>query len=163
MKRNSPGRSPKGGKKSDSLKKPSKTSVKTSKESVPKPIKTSVESFQRPKILKKLLNVQDFVKTIRRSTDLAHKIDWALLTIDQQHSKILDLSQLVINDLFSMITDSFVEAKAADIVNDFVKTFHPVVVGLPDPNETEETQVKPTEGSVEEEFLQKSREDATNL
>ena len=48
-----------------------------------------------------------------------------------------------------MITESFVEAKASDIVNDFVKTFHPVIVGLPDPRETEETQPKPTEGSVE--------------
>ena len=48
-----------------------------------------------------------------------------------------------------MITDSFVEAKASDIVNDFVKTFHPTVVGLPDPRETEETQPKVTEGSVE--------------
>lgn len=87
MKRNSPARSPKGAAKTDrsggSLKKGSKTSIKTSKESIPKPIKTSIESYQKPKILKKLLNVQDFVKTIRRSTDLAHKIDWGLLTIDQ--------------------------------------------------------------------------------
>ena len=69
------------------------------------------------------------------------------------------MSQLVINDLFSLITDSFVEAKASDIVNDFVKTFHPAVVGLPDPRDTEETQVKPTEGSVEE-SLMKSKEEA---
>lgn len=96
-----------------------------------------------------MLNVAEFVKTIRRSTDLAHKLDWRLLTVEQQHSKILDLTQLVINDLFSMITDSFVESKASDIVNDFVKTFHPTVLGLPDPRETEETQPKVTEGSVE--------------
>ena len=55
------------------------------------------------------------------------------------------------------------EAKAADIVNDFVKTFHPAVVGLPDPKETEETQVKPTEGSAEMESLKKSKEDPINL
>ena len=50
MKRNSPARnSPKGGKaqtdRGGSLKKGSKTSIKTSKESVPKPIKTSIESY----------------------------------------------------------------------------------------------------------------------
>lgn len=60
-----------------------------------------------------------------------------------------------------MITDSFVEAKASDIVNDFVKTFHPVVVGLPDPRETEENQPKPTEGSIElQESMVKSKEEA---
>ena len=72
----------------------------------------------------------------------------------------MDLTQLVINDLFSMITDSFVEAKACDIVNDFVKTFHPTVVGLPDPREAEETQPKVTEGSIElKESIQKSNEE----
>ena len=142
------------------LKKPSKTSVKvSSKESLPKPMLTSKDSYTKPKILKKLLNVQDFVKTIRRNTDLATQIDWKLLSIDQQHSKILDLSQLVINDLFAMITDSFVESKPSDIVSDFVKTFHPVVVGLPDPRETEESQVKPTEQSELMESMQKSKED----
>ena len=60
-----------------------------------------------------------------------------------------------------MITDSFVEAKASDIVNDFVKTFHPVVVGLPDPRETEENLPKPTDGSVElQDSMIKSKEEA---
>jgi hypothetical protein len=48
-----------------------------------------------------------------------------------------------------MITASFVDAKPSDIVSDFVKTFHPPVVGLPDPRETtEETQPKQTESDA---------------
>ena len=68
-------KSPKGG--ATATKKPSKTSVKvSSKESLPKPIKVSQDSYSKPKILKKLLNMQDFVKTIRSTTDLAQHIDW---------------------------------------------------------------------------------------
>ena len=57
-----------------------------------------------------------------------------MLNPDQAHAKILDLSQMVINDLFAMITASFEDARVNDTVNDFVKTFYPVVLGL----ETEE-------------------------
>ena len=43
---------------------------------------------------------------------------------------------MVINDLFAMITSSFTDARVNDTVEDFVKTFYPVVVGL----ETEENE-----------------------
>jgi hypothetical protein len=43
---------------------------------------------------------------------------------------------MVINDLFAMITASFTDARVNDTVEDFVKTFYPVVVGL----ETEENE-----------------------
>jgi len=48
-----------------------------------------------------------FVKTIRRSTDLANKIDWGMLNYEQHHGKIIDLTQLVINDLFDLLALSF--------------------------------------------------------
>ena len=84
MKRKSPSPKNKKTERDASNKKASKTNLKgSSKESLPKPIKTSVESFQKPKILKRMLNVSEFVKTIRRSTDLAHKLDWRLLTAEQ--------------------------------------------------------------------------------
>jgi hypothetical protein len=41
---------------------------------------TSIGNF--PKVRQQLLTVMEFVKTIRRSTDLCHRIDWALLTPD---------------------------------------------------------------------------------
>ena len=44
---------------------------------------------------------------------------------------------MVINDLFAMITSSFTDARVNDTVEDFVKTFYPVVVGL----ETEENEM----------------------
>ena len=44
---------------------------------------------------------------------------------------------MVINDLFSMITTSFTDARVNDTVEDFIKTFYPVVVGL----ETEENEM----------------------
>ena len=37
---------------------------------------------------------------------------------------------MVINDLFSMITSSFTDARVNDTVDDFVKTFYPAVMGL---------------------------------
>ena len=83
------------------------------------------------------MTIQGFLGTIRRSTDLATKLDWNLLNPDQQHAKILDLAQMVINDLFSMITTSFTDARVNDTVEDFIKTFYPVVVGL----ETEENEM----------------------
>ena len=41
---------------------------------------------------------------------------------------------MVINDLFVMITSSFTDARVNDTVEDYVKTFYPVVMGI----ETEE-------------------------
>ena len=41
---------------------------------------------------------------------------------------------MVINDLFMLITSSFTDARVNDTVEDFCKTFYPVVMGL----ETEE-------------------------
>jgi len=37
---------------------------------------------------------------------------------------------MVINDLFAMITSSFTDARVNDTVEDFCKTFYPVVMGL---------------------------------
>ena len=42
---------------------------------------------------------------------------------------------MVINDLFTMITSSFTDARIGDTVEDFCKTFYPVMMGL----ETEPT------------------------
>ncbi len=81
--------------------------------------------------------MQMFLSTIRRSTDLAMKLDWNLLNQEQQHAKILDLSQMVINDLFALITASFTDARVNDTVEDFCKTFYPVVMGI----ETEENEL----------------------
>lgn len=50
---------------------------------------------------------------------------------------------MVINDLFAMITASFTDARTNDTVEDFVKTFYPVVVGL----ETEENEMNRQEES----------------
>lgn len=44
---------------------------------------------------------------------------------------------MVINDLFAMITASFTDARTNDTVEDFIKTFYPVVMGL----ETEENEM----------------------
>ena len=44
---------------------------------------------------------------------------------------------MVINDLFAMITASFTDARPNDTVEDFVKTFYPVVMGL----DTEENEL----------------------
>lgn len=37
---------------------------------------------------------------------------------------------MVINDLFTMITTSFTDARVGDTVEDFCKTFYPVMMGL---------------------------------
>jgi hypothetical protein len=39
-----------------------------------------------------LLKVEAFVRTIRKATDLAHRIDWPLLTEREHHTKVIDLS-----------------------------------------------------------------------
>jgi len=37
---------------------------------------------------------------------------------------------MVINDLFTMITTSFTDARINDTVEDFCKTFYPVMMGI---------------------------------
>jgi hypothetical protein len=37
---------------------------------------------------------------------------------------------MVINDLFTMITSSFTDARINDTVEDFCKTFYPVMMGI---------------------------------
>ena len=64
-------------------------------------------------------------KTLKRAIDLTKRIDWGILSTEQQHSKVIDLTQVVINDLFGMIASSYVEDDAALIVSDFQKTFYP--------------------------------------
>lgn len=63
--------------------------------------------------------MQHFVKTIRKATDIAHRVDWALLSDEQQHTRVVDLTQIVINDLFSMVAYAFTENDPALIVSDF--------------------------------------------
>ena len=60
-------------------------------------------------------------------------IDWGLLNKEKTHAKVLDLTQIVINDLFSMITSCFEDGRPSDIVTDFCKTFYPAVVGEEEP------------------------------
>ena len=93
-----------------------------------------------PKIRQELLTVVSFVKSIRRTTDLCHRIDWALLTPDQQHTKVLDLSQLVINDIFALIASCYLDLPTKSIVDDVVRTFYPNVVGEEDKREAELVQ-----------------------
>ena len=71
----------------------SKESLKNSKERI-KPVRNSGrgDTIRPPRIISKLLNMPTFLQTIRRSTDLATKLDWNLLNPEQQHAKILDLS-----------------------------------------------------------------------
>lgn len=90
-----------------------------------------------PKIRQDLLTVVSLVKVIRRTTDLCQRIDWGLLTPDQQHSKVLDLSQLVINDIFALIASCYLDLPTKSIVNDFVRTFYPNVVGEEETRENE--------------------------
>ena len=132
MKRKSPpNRQSKG-----SLKRQSGGSPRASKEKQAPAAARRSNAVRPPRIIKQLLNLPTFLQTIRRSTDLATKLDWNLLNAEQQHAKILDLSQMVINDLFAMITSSFTDARANDTVEDFCKTFYPVMMGLEtEPNE----------------------------
>ena len=61
----------------------SKDSLKNSKERV-KPVRNSRGNTVRPpRIINKLLTMQNFLSTIRRSTDLATKLDWNLLNAEQ--------------------------------------------------------------------------------
>ena len=88
----------------------------------------SKKSSSPPKNLSRktvrFLQVPEFVKTIRRATDLAHRIDWDMLTPEKHHSKVLDLSQMIINDLFEMIGSSIAEGGAAAVATDFFKSFY---------------------------------------
>lgn len=49
------------------------------------------------------LKVETLIRKIRKATDLAHRIDWPLLTDREHHNKVIDISQLVINDLFQFL------------------------------------------------------------
>ena len=69
-----------------------KESLKSSKERVKPTRNSNKETIRPPRIISKLLNMQTFLSCIRRSTELATKLDWNLLNPDQQHAKILDLS-----------------------------------------------------------------------
>jgi len=66
-----------------------------------------------------------FIKTIRKATDLAHRIDWPLLGVEQHHSKVIDLAQLIINDLFILIGSSQKSGNASEVASDFIRTFYP--------------------------------------
>lgn len=87
MKRNSPRNSPKNrtslqqSKGSAGGLKRSKDSLKNSKERV-KPVRNS-NQVRPPRIMNKLLTMQTFLQTIRRSTELATKLDWNLLNPEQ--------------------------------------------------------------------------------
>ena len=60
----------------------SKESLKNSKERV-KPVRNSNrDAIRPPRIISKLMTIGEFLKTIRRSTDLATKLDWNLLNPD---------------------------------------------------------------------------------
>jgi len=71
-----------------------------------------------------------FIKTIRKATDLANRIDWQLLGVEQHHSKVIDLSQLIINDLFILIGNSFPGGSPSTVASDFLKTFYPDLINL---------------------------------
>lgn len=38
-----------------------------------------------------LLKVQTFIRTVRKATDLAHRVDWPLLTEREHHAKVMDI------------------------------------------------------------------------
>ena len=42
--------------------------------------KSQISKLTSKRTLKNPLNIQTFIKTIRRGTDLAHRIDWGLLS-----------------------------------------------------------------------------------
>ena len=114
----------------------------------PKP-KAPVPYISSKRTLRESLTVNKFVKTIRKATDLAHRIDWALLSNEQHHSKVIDLTQLVINDLFGMVASAFEEDDAALIVSDFQKTFYPADGEKNMPRDVNNTDLK---NSVEDGF-----------
>ena len=64
---------------------------------------------------------------------MAQLIDWGLLNKEKTHTKVLDLTQIVINDLFSLITSCFEDGNPSEIVTDFCKTFYPKVLGEEEP------------------------------
>lgn len=72
-----------------------------------------------------LLKVETFIRTIRKATDLAHRIDWPLLTEREHHTKVIDICQLVVNDLFLFLGNSFQYGGAQVVITDFLKTFYP--------------------------------------
>jgi hypothetical protein len=39
-----------------------------------------------------LLKVETLIRTIRKATDLAHRIDWPLLTVNEHHTRVIDIS-----------------------------------------------------------------------
>ena len=72
-----------------------------------------------------LLKIEQFIRTVRKSTDLAHRIDWPLLTEREHHTKVIDICQLVINDLFLFLGNSYQLGGSKSVVEDFLKTFYP--------------------------------------
>ena len=144
MRRNSPGKQRTSQAKGSP--KRSKESLKQSKERI-KPARNS--GPRPPRQINRLLSKQTFLSTIRRSTELALNLNWGPLQPDQEHAKVLELSQLVINDLFGMITSSFADARVGDTVEDFVKTFYPVVMGIEEGSELGRVEDRiATEGQV---------------
>lgn len=61
----------------------SKDTLKNSKERV-KPVRNSnrADTIRPQRVISKLMTMQGFLMTIRRSTDLATKLDWNLLNPD---------------------------------------------------------------------------------
>jgi len=82
-----------------------------------------------------LLKVETLIRTIRKATDLAHRIDWPLLTEREHHTKVIDICQLVINDLFLFLGNSYAYGGKSTVVSDFLKTFYPDLF-----NETKQAQ-----------------------
>ena len=54
---------------------------------------------------------------------------------------------MVINDLFTMITSSFTDARTLDTVEDFCKTFYPVLMGLESEENTPVNTLSQFDGS----------------
>ena len=78
-----------------------------------------------PRMPTSLLKIEQFIRTIRKSTDLAHRIDWPLLTEREHHGKVIDICQLVINDLFLFLGNSYQYGGSKVVVQDFLKSFYP--------------------------------------
>ena len=72
-----------------------------------------------------LLKVQTFIRTVRKSTDLAHKVDWPLLTEREHHAKVMDICQLLIKDMLTFLSNSFGYSNPETVIEDFIKSYYP--------------------------------------
>jgi hypothetical protein len=86
------------------------------------PLVKSTEPYST-KIRKQDLTVSKFVNTIRQTTDRCNQLSWHLMSAGQQHNTLVEMSETVITDLFSMIAECFANSSPKAILDDFYVSF----------------------------------------